>query len=299
MAGLHSVERFAVRRDQNAESDAADGAPGCDHSILVRATTPDESMDSMSDASVERDSPRSTAPVRLRPSSRSVEIFSALSAPSPRVATRAIVASSLRLLRDGLMDALDKSNAIHVIGTAADAERLRASIRELEPDLVLLDIDMAGSLALVHAVHDFDPSPKVVAFAVSDADDALVEYIEAGIAGYVTRDGSLTDVVATVESVARGETIISPKLAASLFKRLAAQRRREDVIVGDGPPELTSRERQILLLIEQGMANKEIARTLGIELATVKNHVHHVLEKLKVSRRGQAAARARATQKPS
>jgi DNA-binding NarL/FixJ family response regulator len=227
-----------------------------------------------------------------------MDLFAPLSGPSPRTTTRAVVASSLRLLRDGLTDALGKSEAIHVVGSAADAAHLRTAIDELEPDLVLLDIDMEGSLSLVHAIHDFDPAPKIVAFAVSDGDDALVRYIEAGIAGYVTRDGSLTDVVATVESVGRDETIVSPKLAASLFKRLAAQRRRDDVVTGDGTSELTSRERQILTLIEQGLANKEIARTLGIELATVKNHVHHVLEKLKVSRRGEAAARARGRERP-
>jgi DNA-binding NarL/FixJ family response regulator len=97
------------------------------------------------------------------------------------------------------------------------------------------------------------------------------------------------------QSVGRGETIISPRLAASLFQRLASQRRRTNQEVDPETRELTLRERQILALVEQGMANKEIARTLGIELATVKNHVHHVLEKLKVSRRGQAAARARST----
>jgi DNA-binding NarL/FixJ family response regulator len=250
----------------------------------------------MSDASFERESKRSTAPFRLRPTAWSVDGFSSLTPPAEKAAARAVVASSLRLLRDGLTDALAKSDAIHVVGTASDAVRLRALIGEQAPDVVLLDIEMPGSLPLVHAIHDFDPAPQIVAFAVSDGDDALVRYIEAGIAGYVTRDGSLTDVVATVESVGRGETIVSPKLAASLFKRLAAQRRREVVIAADGTPELTSREHEILRLIEQGMANKEIARTLGIELATVKNHVHHVLEKLKVSRRGQAAARARAAQ---
>jgi DNA-binding NarL/FixJ family response regulator len=256
----------------------------------------------MSDTSIERDSTRPSAPFRPRTTPtgvaipRPVDVFAPLTAPGPTPATRAIVASSLRLLRDGLTDALGKSSAIHVVETAADADRLRALIRQLEPDVVLLDIEMPGSLALVHAVHDLDPAPTIVAFAVSDADDALVRYIEAGIAGYVTRDGSLTDVVATVESVGRGETIVSPRIAASLFERLAARRRDVDDLVGEAPQELTSRERQILQLIEKGMANKEIARTLGIELATVKNHVHHVLEKLKVSRRGQAAARARASQ---
>jgi RNA polymerase sigma factor (sigma-70 family) len=254
----------------------------------------------MNDPSLERESIRSTAPFRLRPSApRAVDDFSALTPPRSTHAARAVVASSLRLLRDGLSDALARSTAIAVVGTASDASRTRTTIADLEPDLVLLDIEMPDSLALVHTIHDLAPAPKIVAFAVSDVDDALVAYIEAGIAGYVTRDGSLTDVVATVESVSRGETIVSPRLAASLFRRLAAQRRRDEVAVAESAAaQLTSRERQILMLIEQGMANKEIARTLGIELATVKNHVHRVLEKLKVSRRGQAAARLRADARP-
>jgi two-component system, NarL family, nitrate/nitrite response regulator NarL len=224
---------------------------------------------------------------------RSMEL-SAYTPGLPVGGVLAIIASGLRLLRDGLADALARSTTITVAATAADVEHTRAVIVAHQPDVVLLDIEMPGCLALVRAVHDAGPSPKLVAFAASDADDALITYIEAGIDGYVTRDGSLSDVVATVESVGRGEPIVSPRLAASLFQHLAGRRRRDDRDNSSRTPELTSRERQILGLVEQGMANKEIARTLGIELATVKNHVHHVLEKLEVSRRGQAAARARA-----
>jgi DNA-binding NarL/FixJ family response regulator len=231
-----------------------------------------------------------------RPStSVSLDAYSDLTSRHVGEGTRAIIASGLRLLRDGLADALMRSTTISVVTSVGSADHARAAIIECEPDVLLLDIEMPGGLALVHAIHDAPPSPKVVAFAVSDSDAALVDYIEAGIAGYVTRDGSLSEIVATVESVGRGETIVSPRIAASLFQRLAEQRRRNVVVATAAPSELTSREAQILGLIEQGMANKEIARTLGIELATVKNHVHHVLEKLKVARRGQAAARARST----
>jgi two-component system, NarL family, nitrate/nitrite response regulator NarL len=208
---------------------------------------------------------------------------------------RVVIVSGLRLLRDGLADALTRSAGISVVAAAPDTERARAAIVDHEPNLVLIDIELRDSLALVRAIHDAPRAPRIVVFAVSDSKDALLPYIEAGIDGYVARDGSLADVVAAVESVGRGETIVSPKLAASLFQRLADQRRRREMgSAGSvGPPDLTLRERQILSLVEQGMTNKEIARSLGIELATVKNHVHRVLEKLKVSRRGQAAARAR------
>jgi two-component system, NarL family, nitrate/nitrite response regulator NarL len=212
----------------------------------------------------------------------------------PNAGAHVVIVSGLRLLRDGLADALARSPGIRVVAAVPDAARARAAIVDHEPNLVLIDIELRDSLTLVRAIHDAPRAPRIVVFAVSDSKDALLPYIEAGINGYVPRDGSIADVVATVESVGRGETIVSPKLAASLFQRLADQRRRRDVGGAAAPgSDLTLRERQILSLVEQGLTNKEIARSLGIELATVKNHVHHVLEKLKVSRRGQAAWRAR------
>lgn len=210
-----------------------------------------------------------------------------------RMTARVVIVSGLRLLRDGLSEALAQSAGMSVAAAVADAERARAAIAAHEPTVVLVDIELRDSLALVRAINELPAVPRVVVFAVSDSDDALLPYIEAGISGYVARDGSIADVVATVESVGRGETIISPRLAASLFQRLAEQRRHRETRTVPGGSALTVRERQILSLLEQGLTNKEIARALGIELPTVKNHVHSVLEKLKVSRRGQAAARAR------
>ena len=105
------------------------------------------------------------------------------------------------------------------------------------------------------------------------------------------REGSLDDLRRAIDSVARGESIVSPKMAASLLRRvstLAADRAAPPAI-----EELTVREREIVGLIEQGLANKQIAARLNIELATVKNHVHRILEKLDVTRRGEIAARLR------
>jgi two-component system, NarL family, nitrate/nitrite response regulator NarL len=207
---------------------------------------------------------------------------------------RVVIVSGLRLLRDGLAEALTRSTAMIVSATVPDAERARLAIVDHDPGIILIDIAVRDSLALVRAIRNVPRGPRIVVFAVSDLEEALFPYIEAGIDGYVARDGSIADVVAAVASVGRGETIVSPKLAASLFQRLAGQHRRKEMgSSATAESGLTLREQQILSLLEQGMTNKEIARSLGIELATVKNHVHHVLEKLKVSRRGQAAARAR------
>ena len=114
---------------------------------------------------------------------------------------------------------------------------------------------------------------------------------EAGVAGFVTRDQSLADAVGVVESVTCGESACSPRTAAALLRRVAVlsgQRKPPEPPVG-----LTLRERQIAGLIARGRSNKEIARELSIEVSTVKNHVHHMLEKLGVAGRAEAAARVR------
>lgn len=116
----------------------------------------------------------------------------------------------------------------------------------------------------------------------------MVSCVDAGFHGYVSKDASLHDLVRTIESVARGEVVCSPRIVASLFREVA---RRGPGMSGDAGIRLTSRERQILDLIDQYLSNKEIARALHISVSTVKNHVHNILAKQKVHRRADAAAR--------
>ena len=123
---------------------------------------------------------------------------------------------------------------------------------------------------------------------MAETDDEICECAEAGIAGYVARNGSKEDLIAALENAVRGEFLCSPRTAASLFRRLAAHFQTTK----QRPPQaaLSSREQDIIALIDRGLSNKEIARQLKISLPTVKNHVHNILEKLQVRRRGAAAA---------
>ena len=216
----------------------------------------------------------------------------------PPNAPGTVIASEVRLLRDGLADALTRRRAVRILALASEAESVRAAVRTHTPDILLLDIGLNGSLALVREFAA-DAAVRVIALAVDDDDRQLVACVEAGVAGYIARDGALEDVIAAVHSVGRGETICSPRLAASLFRRLAALERERRGHHRSGLPDaevtavLSPREREILTLIDQGLANKEIAVRLHIGVATVKNHVHHLLEKLQVARRGQAVARVR------
>ena len=204
---------------------------------------------------------------------------------------RVLIVAEIRLYREGLAAMLRaESEGIDVVATAAGADDAVRGLRDLSPDIVLLD--MAPDNAwLVRALEAAVPGTRVVALAVPENEREVLACAEAGVAGFVTRDASVEDVAAAVESAARGEVLASPRMVATLFARiatLALERSPESI-----ESRLTARELEILNLIDQGLSNKEIARRLTIELSTVKNHVHNIFEKLNVSRRSEAAARRR------
>jgi two-component system, NarL family, nitrate/nitrite response regulator NarL len=202
---------------------------------------------------------------------------------------RIYVVSATRLYRDGLTDAL--SAHFVVVGAAASPAAALAEIVTFRPDVVLLDSDAPDSADAVAAVVAAVPSTRVVALAMPEVETRLVTLAEAGISGYVSRDGSIEDLVAVIESVFRGEMLCSPRMAATLLRRvttLAAERAPERTL-----GHLTERQSEIVALIAEGLTNKEIASRLHIELPTVKNHLHAIFARLDVSRRSEAAARAR------
>jgi DNA-binding NarL/FixJ family response regulator len=205
---------------------------------------------------------------------------------------RVLIAAEIRLYREGLAAMLCQEPGIQVVGTAAGADDTVRALRALAADVVLVDLPSPENSWLVRALAAAVPGTRMVALSVPDAERELLACAEAGVAGYVTRDASVEDVVAAVEAAARGEVLCSPRMAATLFQRvatLALERSPASI-----ESRLTQRELEILDLIDQGMSNKEIARHLTIELSTVKNHVHNILEKLQVTRRAEAAAWARA-----
>ncbi len=191
---------------------------------------------------------------------------------------------------------LDAEPNIHVAATASGADEAVRALRGQAPDVVLLDMAIPHNEWLVRALVAAVPGTRVVALAVPEIEREVLACAEAGVAGYVTRDASVEDVVAAVESAARGEVLCSPRMAATLFNRIATLALERSPASIES--RLTARELEILDLIDQGLSNKEIARRLTIELSTVKNHVHNILDKLNVTRRGEAVARRRAAQVP-
>ena len=204
---------------------------------------------------------------------------------------RLFILAEIRIYRDGLAEVLERRGGIEVVGTAADLGSALAAIPVTRPDIALVDVAMPDGIAAVRSVLRTAPEVKVVALAVPDAEVNVIACAEAGVSGYVTRDESLDDVVGALESVTRGEMLCSPRMAATLLRRVTALAAGE---TGSARSRLTARELEIVELIDQGLSNKEIASRLFIELATVKNHVHNILEKLQVQRRSEAAAHLRA-----
>jgi two-component system nitrate/nitrite response regulator NarL len=203
-----------------------------------------------------------------------------------------LVVDDTRLSREGLAHILEAEPWVAAVETAADAKAALRHVAGFSPDVVLVSMATVGGVDIVGAVAGAAPNAFVVAIGASEREDEVIACAEAGVSGFLIRPGSLADLHAMVKSAARGERLFSPRVATALLRRvtsLAAERRS---LVG--PTRLTAREHEILGLIDQGLSNKEIAQRLSIEVRTVKNHVHSILEKLQVRRRGEAAARMRA-----
>ena len=199
---------------------------------------------------------------------------------------RVLVASHIRLYREGLERVLRELPEFTLAGNAASAAEAIEQTQKLNVDVALLDMAMSDAfLVAKELAHSGGPS-KIVALGMPDDETQVLSCAQIGIAGYVTRDGSVEDVVGAIKAAARGEVHCSPKVAGSLFRRIAAM--STDRTLRSGYGALTARESQILKLIQEGMSNKMISRTLGIELPTVKNHVHSVLVKLGIHRRAEA-----------
>jgi two-component system nitrate/nitrite response regulator NarL len=174
-----------------------------------------------------------------------------------------LIVSEIELLREGLEVLLGRDE--------------RITIENREPDVVLLDTAIGDGPAAVREAAACMPRARIVALGVSETTEELIPLAEAGIAGFVTRGATHYEVADAVWGAAHDELDCSPQVASSLLRhvRLLADRRPRD----------------------EGLSNKQIAARLCIELATVKNHVHNILEKLHVSRRGEAVARLRETRR--
>jgi two-component system, NarL family, nitrate/nitrite response regulator NarL len=199
-----------------------------------------------------------------------------------------VVIAGVGLYAECVATHLAGCDGIAVAGATTDPGDALRLVRERRPDVVLLGIDVRDGLALLRLIAGERDPARVVVLGLDESDHRVIQCAESGAAGFVALDAPLAALAPLIRRVAVGEAACSPRIAARLLERVAALASTCDPQPADVA--LTPREREIVALIDEGLSNKEIARRLCIELATVKNHVHNVLRKLEVNRRAEAAA---------
>jgi len=205
---------------------------------------------------------------------------------------RVIIFHANSLFRESLAVVLAQQQGISVVRAVAEVAHVEKELSTLSPDLFVLDLGGHGRAGLNEArrIRSASAQFKILLIEVPNNEADILACIECGASGYVLQDVSVETLVRNVRAVSAGEALCSPRIAALAFSRvsaLAGQVRR------GGPCQtspLTKREVEIVALLERGLSNKEIAAQLHIEVPTVKNHIHNILDKLQVDGRRQVAS---------
>jgi DNA-binding NarL/FixJ family response regulator len=192
------------------------------------------------------------------------------------------------LMRAGLKSVLSSDETIEVVGEAGDGRVALSQIRDLRPDLVLMDIRMPelDGISATREVLAAEPSVKVVVLTTFEQDDYIFEALSAGASGFLLKRTKPEELIAAIHTVAAGDSLLSPSVTRRVIDRMAAQ--PSPVVSSRRLDDLTPREREVLELLARGLSNREIAEALFIEESTVKTHVKRILMKLGLRDRVQA-----------
>lgn len=208
---------------------------------------------------------------------------------------RVLLVDDHALFREGLAGIIASQPDMQVVGEASDGFEGLVKAQELNPDLILMDIQMPGmdGLETTRQVRKIMPNVKIVMLTVRKDDEKLFEAIKEGAQGYLLKDIRSREMLTMLRGALEGEAALSPDMAGRVLEEF----RRLSQLVPPAPEletdTLTEREQEILVLVARGMKDKEIAEALTISLNTVKTHIHNILTKLQVSSRREAARLAR------
>ncbi len=208
----------------------------------------------------------------------------------PPATIRVLLVDDHTLFRKGLAELLEQRGTITVAGIAASGDEALRVLADVKPDVVITDLNMPpnGGLSLLRQLRHDGWTGPVLILTVSDAEEDLSAAMQAGAKGYLLKDMEPEDVVDAVQRAVRGETVVAPAMTLKLVNLLQGGSSPASV-KADALKLLTAREREILEHLAQGLSNKAIARVLDISHDTVKLHVRHILSKLNLTSRVEAA----------
>ncbi len=206
---------------------------------------------------------------------------------------RIFIAADIRFYREGLAEILGRREGFDVVATGSTGPETAARVEKTRPEVVLLDMAMPDSFRTIAAIAKKSPATTTLVLAVPDNEQDVLACAEAGARGFVPRGASINELTDRIRSALRGEVRCSPRIVSSLMQRVWSLARGSRITAASATRDLTARQLEVLELVDEGLSNKEIAQRLHIGLPTVKNHIHNILEKLRVRNRRQAAAALR------
>ncbi len=210
---------------------------------------------------------------------------------------RVLITDDHPVFRYGLRALLDAGSQTQVVGEAAAGEQAVALAEQLQPDVILMDLNMPGAINGIEATRRIvqaSPHVAVLVLTMLEDDASVFAAMRAGARGYVLKGGDPAETLQAIRTVASGGAIFSPAIAAHVLRFFATAPRPTAVSTpADAFPELTEREREVLGLIAQGCTNSAIAERLVLSPKTVRNHISNIFSKLQVAGRAEAIIRAR------
>lgn len=204
---------------------------------------------------------------------------------------RLLLIEDNRLLRDGMFSILKPHKDIMIIAASGDGRHTLIKIKQLKPNVVLLDLGLRSqnSLHVVEVVKRDFPQAKIIVMDLAPVQADILQYVKAGANGFILKDASLNDFLITIRSVSEGATILPPLLIDSLFSQIVDHAVREGKSKLKESVLMTKREREVILHLGEGMSNKEIAQKMHVSTYTVKSHIHNIMEKLALHTRLEIA----------
>jgi len=208
---------------------------------------------------------------------------------------RILLIEDNRILREGITAMVNRQADIRVVAASGGSDNVLRRMQKLKPQVILLDLGLrnkSGLRVMTSASKEF-PDVKVIGMGLVPSQSDIIEFMEAGASGFILKDATVEEFLRTIRSVAQGMKVLPPPLSGSLFSYVVEHALRRGKGRLAGAVRMTKREREIIVLIAEGLSNKGIAQRLNVATYTVKSHVHNILEKLALHSRLQIATQTR------